>query len=94
MNNGPWKNIPALLRDCRITAVHLAVYLAFDLWQKQGCENKVYISRGAVMHLAKIRSFPTYHKHIEQLQLMDYISYLPSYHPGMGTLVLFKLHHT
>ncbi len=94
MDRGPWKMIPILLRDTRITYVHLAVFLALcDLWNKRGRENKVFISRRAVMYLAKIHSFTTYHKHIEQLQAMDYISYLPSYDPGMKSAIFFKLHH-
>lgn len=91
MTNGPWSILPILMRDYRVTVAHLAVYLALcDLWQMHGKDNTVIISRRWVMHLAKIRSYTTYHKHIQDLQLWNYITYLPSYSPGKKTQVVFN----
>lgn len=90
MSSGPWSILPVLMRDYRVTTIHLAMYLALcDLWQIYGSGNAVNISRKWVMHLAKIRSYATYHKHIRDLQTWSYIVYLPSCRPGARTEIVF-----
>ena len=50
----------------------------------------IYISRKKIMGLSHINNFVTYHKCIRELQKFGYISYFPSYHPGIGTKVFLQ----
>ena len=81
----------AILNDKRISFRHIAVYLALvqhinDL----GFANEVQITRKKIMQYSKVKSLATYHRCISELQQFGYISYQPSYHPFMGSLVSFN----
>jgi hypothetical protein len=74
--------------DSRITAWHMALYLALIfLWQSAGMKKSIHISRRQLMQLSRIQSNVTYHKCIKQLQEYGYIRYTPSYHPLHGSSV-------
>ena len=92
MNDQHVNIIFALLKDQRTSSAQLAIYLAIlVLYQMRGDSNQVNVSRREVMQLAKINSFCTYHKAISSLIEFNYINYIPSYHPGKKTLIVFVL---
>lgn len=72
-----------LQSDIRLNAWHMALLLAiFYLQSTQGCCNRIRVSRKKLMSLSHIRTLPSYHKYLEDLQDFGYISYHPSYHPS------------
>jgi len=76
--------------DPRISAVHIALYLALlqkSLPHKNNPGIKVF--RREVMCLAKISSRQTYNKRINELQEFGYITYTPSHHQAVGTVIQF-----
>ena len=88
--------LTALLRivetDARLSPAHVAVLLAlFARWLAHGCLPEFPISRSKLMGPGKIKSIVTYHKVISDLQTFGYITYRPSYHPGIGTIVEMHL---
>lgn len=77
----------AARHDSRLTATHMSLYFAlYKQWQKNYCINPFAVTRRSLMRLAKI-SVVTYHKRMSELASYGYISYLPSYHPAIGSLV-------
>lgn len=78
----------AVAEDSRITPIHISLYLAlFEQWNRNQCQNPVSISRDRIMKLSKIRGLATYHKYMKELNNMGFISYFPSFHPGLGSEV-------
>ncbi len=78
--------------DQRITIWHRSILLAIS--EIAAADEKtamsldsIRISRKRVMELARLRSIPTYHKYMKELQTMGYIVYSPSYHPMLGSKV-------
>jgi len=79
-----------LIVDNRITVWHMA--MVFGIVQLSHCNDiaePIYISRKKVMELSHINNFVTYHKCIKELQNFGYIKYFPSYHPAIGSKILF-----
>lgn len=75
--------------DEKITATHLAVFLAFlHVWSSQRC-NPIFISRRQIMKLSRIKSIVTYQKVIRDLHDGNYITYSPSFNPYCNTKVNF-----
>lgn len=78
-------------RDPRINVQHFAllvVLLRLSYIQKES--RIIRVSRSKLMELSHIGTPPTYHKYFKELQDFGYISYTPSYHPGIRSTVLFK----
>jgi hypothetical protein len=80
-----------LTKDSRITVWHMAAMFGIIQLSNSGdIKEPIYISRKRVMELAHINNFVTYHKCIKELQEFGYILYCPSYHPGIGSKVIFR----
>ena len=80
--------LTVLSKDSRITVWHMAAL--FAIVQLADCDDltePIFISRRKVMILSHINNFMTYHKCIKELQVLGYIQYFPSYHPGIKTKV-------
>ncbi len=73
--------------DERLTSRHLSIYFVlFGCWLNNDCQSPFSITRKAVMRKAKI-SVATYTKCMYELHNYGYITYVPSYHPAIGSLV-------
>ncbi len=74
--------------DVRVCPWHISLYMALlHRWCENNYANPIQITRREIMKLAHISSFATYHKIINQLQKFEYIKYLPSYNPSLGSQV-------
>ena len=74
--------------DDRLRPSHISLYLAlFQLWNANRFRNPLSISRGEVMRVSKIGSVATYHQCIKHLHEYDYLEYLPSFNPLVGSQV-------
>ncbi len=74
--------------DKRISVWHIGLYMALlNRWCESEYINPIQITRREIMNLAHIGSIVTYHKFINQLQEFEYIKYLPSNHPSLGSQV-------
>ncbi len=74
--------------DNRISCTHISLYMAmFKIWSEMEFSGPVRFTRQQVMGIAKISGLATYHKCIKDLVAFGYIQYLPSYHPGVGSMV-------
>jgi len=56
-------------------------------WIENGLTNPFNISRKNLMTAAKIKSTSTYHKILNDLAMLKYFVYKPSYHPLKGSQV-------
>lgn len=84
--------IRAATADQRLTTTDFSVYCALlSVWTDAKSENVVNISRSEIMHLAKIRSITTFHKCIKQLAQLNYVHYIPSFHPAKASKIIFVL---
>ena len=80
----------AIQDDNRIGATHISLYLAlYYFYALNQFQNPVFIKRTSVMYGAKICGLATYHKCIKDLNNFGYISYRPSYNPGVRSECLF-----
>ena len=69
--------------DMRLNTWHMALLLAlFYLQSTQECCSRIRVRRKKLMLLSHIRTLPSYHKYIKDLQNFGYITYYPSYHPS------------
>jgi len=74
--------------DENIRCNHISLYtVLYKIWVENEFINPIKISRKKLMSMAKIHSQATYHKVIEDLINKNYITYCPSYHPGVGSEV-------
>jgi hypothetical protein len=75
-------------QDDRLNVYHLAIILAIvQAAIEQKSSRVVRISRSKLLNSSLIRTFPTYHKYLHDLQDLGYIKYIPSYHPGIRSTV-------
>jgi replicative DNA helicase len=75
-----------------ITPTHISIYLAIlELWNQNSFKNPVSVSRNKIMAMAKISGNATYHKCLRELVKGKYISYLPSYNPFIGSLIIMHI---
>lgn len=75
-------------QDDRITATHLALYLALVGRCVAGdLQNPFSVNRRQLMQSGKIFSTATYHKCMKDLCRLGYVVYVPSYHPAFGSSV-------
>lgn len=74
--------------DANLTTTHVGICAALVVeWMNKGFINPFNISRSRLMTAARIKSKTTYHKVINDLMLLNYLKYTPSYHPAKGSLV-------
>lgn len=70
-------------RDAGLNVWHFALLSAIlHLGYRQKQSKFIKVSRSKIMALSHIKTLPTYHKYFKELQVMGYIRYKPSYHPG------------
>lgn len=75
-------------KDPRLNVWHMALLTAIlRLAVSQHEERVVRVSRSVLMTLSHINTLPTYHKYFKELQVMGYVRYTPSYHPGFRSTV-------
>jgi hypothetical protein len=86
--NKLYEFLAATKDDGRISAVHIALYLAL-IQKSLAFENnkEIKVSRQEIMCLAKISSRQTYNKRIRELQEFGYIKYYPSFHQTAGAII-------
>ncbi|WP_433836321.1 hypothetical protein [Flavobacterium anhuiense] len=76
------------MEDSRLNIWHLAILTAvLSLGYRQGAKRRIKVSRRKIMALSHINTIPTYHKYFKQLQCFGYVKYIPSYHPGIRSVV-------
>lgn len=80
--------LSVFLKDSRLNVWHLAILVAILHMANVQAEGKrIHVSRSKIMKFSHINTIPTYHKYFKELQIMGYIRYAPSYHPGIRSLV-------
>lgn len=86
MNILEW--LSKVLVDHRVTSRHLALYLTLMLfWKKSGFKQSFRVTRAQVLPHSKLTSTTTYHRILKDLLNFGYISYKPSFHPSIGSLI-------
>lgn len=79
--------------DIRIKQGHITLYLAFfHKWNRSYFEKIITVNRELIMERARIRSKTTYHRYLKDLNDWDYLKYIPSYHPRIGSKIEMKYH--
>ena len=74
----------AIEKDSRLNVWHIAILVAImAIAIGQGRLSGIKASRSRIMAKAHIHTLPTYHKYFKELQELGYLSYRPSYHPGI-----------
>lgn len=74
--------------DSRLTPYHISLYMVlFRQWNNNRFKNPISIARDEVMKASKIGSVNTYTKTLKELNQFQYIRYLPSYNPHLGSHV-------
>ena len=77
--------------DIRIKQGHITLYLAFfHKWNRSYFEKIITVNRELIMERARIRSKTTYHRYLKDLNDWDYLKYIPSYHPRIGSKIEMK----
>jgi len=75
--------LAVFMKDQKLNAWHVALLSAIlVLGIRQGTKRSIKVSRSKLMALSHIKTLPTYHKYIKELQRFGYVIYRPSYHPG------------
>lgn len=77
--------------DPRISPAHISLYAAILYYHVlQEYRNPISIYGRDLRKLAKVYAAATYHKCMGELKDYGYIRYIPSYNPGLGSLVYLK----
>jgi len=77
-----------LSHDKRLNATHVSMYVVlFYQWNNARFSNEFYINRNEIMGLSRIGSKGTYHKCLKDLHEWQYLEYLPSYNPQIGSSI-------
>jgi len=79
-----------LENDARLNVWHFALLTAIMLLGTKQKQYKVInVIRKRLMSLSHIKTIPSYHKYLKELQELGIIKYTPSYHPGYKSEVEF-----
>jgi hypothetical protein len=74
--------------DPRVTVWHISLYTCMlNLWEQNGFQKQVKVSRKLLMAGAHFGSITTYHKCIIQLKDLGYILYVPTYDSYQGSVI-------
>ncbi|MDP3314177.1 hypothetical protein [Lutibacter sp.] len=77
-----------LSQDKRLNATHVSMYVVlFYQWNNARFSDEFYINRNEIMSLSRIGSKGTYHKCLKDLHKWQYLEYLPSYNPQIGSSI-------
>lgn len=86
--------LTAAQEDFRLTALHMALYISlFQLWYKNNCQDPISFSKQELMKASKIGGRATYHRCMKELHDYGYISYVPSHHPILGSIVFLGMNN-
>ena len=78
-------------RDSRLNVWHVAILIAILAMALQ--QDRLYsikVSRSKIMAKSHVSTLPTYHKYFKELQVLGYIKYRPSFHPGIKSEIDFQ----
>lgn len=71
-----------------IGATHVCLYMGLlSFFVRNEFRNPIQITRAEVMKTVKIGGIATYHKCMKDLEISGYITYRPSFHPGIRSRV-------
>ncbi|MET3981505.1 hypothetical protein ABIB62_004119 [Mucilaginibacter sp. UYP25] len=74
--------------DPRVNVWQISLYTALlNLWQQNGFQKEIKVTRKLLMAKAHFRSITTYHKSIKCLKDLGYIVYVPTYDSYQGTSI-------
>ena len=72
-------------------SISLYVAIVTTGWEQNNL-NTIQVNRRKLMALSSIKSIATYHKCINDFVLLGKITYIPSYHPKIGSkIILLKV---
>ncbi|WP_174760409.1 MULTISPECIES: hypothetical protein [Antarcticibacterium] len=75
-------------KDSRLNPPHISLYLSlFREWNLTRFSEQFAVSRKTLMKRAKIGSNTTYHRCMRDLHEWNYILYMPSHNPHIGSVV-------
>ena len=78
----------AFVEDSRITPFHVSLYMAlFHQWNSAMFPEQLSIARSEIMRYAKLGSVNTYTKCLKELHAFNYLNYVPSKNPYVGSLI-------
>jgi len=82
----------AIENDARIGVTHISLYMALlHEWNLNGGNNPISISRFSIMKSSKINARYTYNRHMNDLHVYGYITYLPSSNQFNSSIVFLKV---
>ena len=91
MNSEVNKFFTAIRDDCRISPVHISLFMAVvQHWNDNNRKNPICVFSKDLMRLAKISGVATYHKSIKELHEYGYIIYEPSFNQFCGSLIYIQ----
>jgi hypothetical protein len=78
----------SFIADERLSPLHISLYYAlFHSWNISKFQTPISISRHDIMRACKIGSANTYTKCLKELDLWNYIKYIPSHNPYKGSQI-------
>lgn len=78
----------AFVEDSRITPFHVSLYMAlFHQWNSAMFPEQLSIARSEIMRFSKLGSVNTYTKCLKELHAFNYLNYVPSKNPYVGSLI-------
>lgn|SRR5574343_11634 len=78
----------AFVEDSRITPFHVSLYMAlFHQWNSAMFPEQLSIARSEIMRFSKLGSVNTYTKCLKELHAFNYLNYIPSKNPYVGSLI-------
>ncbi|MEO8759372.1 MAG: transcriptional regulator, partial [Bacteroidia bacterium] len=82
--------------DDRLSPLHISLYYAlFQSWNLSKFRNPISVSRHEIMRASKIGSANTYTKCLKELDVWQYIKYMPSHNPHKGSQIyLYNFNNT
>lgn len=76
------------VEDSRITPFHVSLYMAlFHQWNSAMFPEQLSIARSEIMRFSKLGSVNTYTKCLKELHAFNYLNYVPSKNPYVGSLI-------
>jgi hypothetical protein len=74
--------------DPNVSVWHMTIYTCLlNLWLESGFQKQIKVTRKLLMSKAHIRSTSTYHKCMNHLTELGYITYIPTYDSYTGSKI-------
>ncbi|MGN7886451.1 hypothetical protein [Dyadobacter sp. 22481] len=80
--------LEAVKSDDRLSSYHISLYTALLYYCKGIRQLPFHASRRKLMGFSRIKSGATYHKCLRELVSYGYLSYVPSFHPQLGSRIV------